>query len=203
MEQIKIRPMSAGDMDAACEVIGLAFADNPNTLAVTRGDRAKAQRIIRAGARVAKLGRKCSRVLVAEQGGRIVGVLNAAEWPDCQMRIGEKLRTAPTMIQVMGSALPRQLKLLSLWGKRDPQRGHWHLGPIGVTPELQGCGIGKALLGAFLKEVDVQGSHAYLETDADANVALYERFGFKVTSQAEFEGVNNRFMWREAHPGSS
>jgi len=37
--------------------------------------------------RVAKLGRKCSHVLVAEKAGRIVGVLNAAEWPNCQMRI--------------------------------------------------------------------------------------------------------------------
>jgi hypothetical protein len=40
----------------------------------------------------------------------------------------------------------------------------------------------------------------YLKTDVDANVPLYERFGFKVTSQADFAGVNNRFMWREARP---
>jgi ribosomal protein S18 acetylase RimI-like enzyme len=203
IEQIDIRQMSRGDMDAACKVLGLAFADNPNTLAVTRGDRAKAQRVIQAGVRVAKLGRKCSHVLVADKAGRIVGVLNAAEWPNCQMRMGEKLRTVPAMVLVLGSALPRQLRLLSLWGKQDPRRGHWHLGPIGIDPQLQGRGVGKALLGRFLKMVDERGANAYLETDVDRNVALYQSFGFEVIAQADFEGVNNRFMWREARTRSS
>ena len=74
--------MSNGEVDEARRLIASAFVDNPNTLAVTRGDRARAQRIMQAGVRVAKLGRKCSYVLVAEQAGRIVGVLNAAEWPN-------------------------------------------------------------------------------------------------------------------------
>jgi hypothetical protein len=87
---IDIRRMSKGDVEEASRLIASAFADNPNTLAVTRGDRAKAQRIMQAGVRVAKLGRKCSYVLIAEEAGRIVGVLNAAEWPNCQMRIGER-----------------------------------------------------------------------------------------------------------------
>ena len=195
--------MSSGDLDAACKLLGLAFADNPSTLAVTRGDRAKAQRIIQAGVRVAKLGRKFSHVLIAEKVGRIVGVLNAAEWPNCQMRLGEKFRTAPGMAWVLGSALPRQLKLLSLRSNQDPPRTHWHLGPIGVDPQLQGHGIGKALLAGFLKMVDEQGSHAYLETDVDRNVALYESFGFEIIAQADFEGVNNRFMWREARARAS
>jgi ribosomal protein S18 acetylase RimI-like enzyme len=194
--------MSTGEVGEASRLIASAFADNPNTLAVTRGDRVKAQRIMETGVRVAKLGRKCSYVLVAEEAGRIIGVLNAAEWPGCQMRIGEKLRTAPAVIKVMGGALPRQLKLLGLWGRQDPRRGHWHLGPIGVSPELHGRGIGKALLASFLEMVDQQNAPAYLETDVDRNVPLYERFGFKVVSQADFEGVNNRFMWREARGGS-
>ena len=200
---MNIRRMSNGEVDEASRLIASAFVDNPNTLAVTRGDRAKAQRIIQAGVRVAKLGRKCSFVLVAEHAGRIVGVLNAAEWPHCQLRIGEKIRTTPGMIKVMGTALPRQLKLLSLWGRQDPRRSHWHLGPIGVAPELHGRGIGKALLASFLEMVDEQDSPAYLETDVDKNVALYERFGFKVVSHAAFEGINNRFMWREARGRSS
>jgi hypothetical protein len=110
---IDIRQMSKGDVDEASRLIATAFADNPNTLAVTRGDRAKAQRIIQAGVRVAKLGRK--------------------------------------------------------------------------------CGDGRS----------AASSTEALETDVDKNVLLYERFGFRVVSQADFEGVNNRFMWREARGRSS
>lgn len=45
---------------------------------------------------------------------------------------------------------------------------------------------------------DDQACAAYLETDVDRNVALYERFGFKVIAQENISSVNNRFMWREA-----
>jgi hypothetical protein len=53
MEQINIRRMSPNDIDAACKILGLAFADNPTTLMVARGDRARAQRITESGARFA------------------------------------------------------------------------------------------------------------------------------------------------------
>jgi ribosomal protein S18 acetylase RimI-like enzyme len=190
--------MTAEDMDAACQVIGLAFADNPNTLAVVRGDRAKAQRVMQTAGRVAKLGRRYSHVLVAERGSRLAGALNAAPWPHCQLRAGEKLKTAPSMMRVMGSALPRQLQLIGAWAKQDPRQPHWHIGPIGVHPEFQGHGVGKALLGSFLEMVDGQRSPAYLETDVDRNVSLYEKFGFTVMARQEIIGIDNRFMWREA-----
>jgi GNAT superfamily N-acetyltransferase len=195
---MEIRTLSPGDMDSACEVIGLAFADNPNTLAAVRGDRSRASRMMRAAARTAKLGRRYSHVLVADEGGDVVGVLNAAEWPNCQLGLSEKVRTAPVMIRCAGWALPRSLKQMSVWAKHDPRERHWHLGPIGVHPEMQGRGVGKALLSAFLRTVDEQRSPAYLETDVDQNAVLYARFGFTVIGQAEINGVNNRFMWRPA-----
>lgn len=69
MDRIEIRRMSPNDIGAACKVLGLAFADNPNTLVVARGDRARAQRMTESGARFAKLGRRYSHVLVAEDKG--------------------------------------------------------------------------------------------------------------------------------------
>src|SRR5258707_6427483 len=77
--------MCDSDMEAVCEVIGLAFADNPNALVIGRRDRAKAERMMRIGVRIAKLSRKWNRVLVALKASRIVGVLNAVKWPNCQM----------------------------------------------------------------------------------------------------------------------
>lgn len=198
MDGIGIRRMSPNDIGAACEVLGLAFADNPNTLVVARGDRARAQRMTESGARFAKLGRRYSHVLVAEDKGRVVGVLNAIAWPNCQLRLSEKLKIAPSMIWVTGLGLPRAFKMMNVWAKHDPGERHWHVGPIGVHPELQGQGIGKAMLAAFLEMADEQGSPAYLETDVDRNVALYERFGFKIVGQGDISGVNNRFMRREA-----
>jgi len=41
----------------------------------------------------------------------------------------------------------------SEWGRHDPLKQHWHLGPIGVLPTHQGSGIGSILMERFCKEV--------------------------------------------------
>jgi ribosomal protein S18 acetylase RimI-like enzyme len=150
--------------------------------------------------RAAKLGRKYSHVLVAAEGPWLVGALNAAVWPHCQLGAYGKLKTAPAIFRAMGWALTRQLEITRAWEKHEPYKPHWNLGPIGVHPLLQGRGIGKALLQSFLAMVDEQGLAAYLETDVDPNVALYEKFGFRVIAQEELNGINNRFMWRDPRP---
>jgi ribosomal protein S18 acetylase RimI-like enzyme len=188
VEVAQVRRMSASDMDRVCEVIGQAFADNPNALAMVRGDRAKAQRMMKGTARVAKFGRRCSYGLVAVQGERIVGVLNAAPWPLCQLNPGEKVRSTPALIRTMGTALPRVLKVAGARAKHDPKEPHWHIGPIGVDPEFQRQGVGKALLGSVLEMADKDGPPGYLETDVDRNVELYEKFGFHVIGQQDILG---------------
>lgn len=198
MSMAAIRPMADPDMDAVCRVIGLAFADNPSTLANVGGDRAKARRTIEGAARVVKFGSKWSHALVAERDGRIVGVLNAAPWPHCQASASEKLTWAPSMMRAMGSALPRAFRMMSARAKHDPGERHWHLGPIGVHPDYQHAGIGTALLTAFLSVVDANNTPAFLETDVEANVALYQTFGFVVVSEQDIIGINTRFMWRAA-----
>jgi ribosomal protein S18 acetylase RimI-like enzyme len=199
-DNIEIRRMTAADMDSVCEVIGLAFADNPSTLANVHGDRAKARRLMQEAVRVAKFGRRWSHALVAEQGGMVVGALNAAEWPHCQLGMVEKIKTAPAMVRIMKAALPKAFTMMNKREARDPHEPHWHIGPIGVRPELQGNGVGKALLKTFLATVDEQGSPAFLETDVDRNVVLYESFDFSVTSREDIVGVNTRFMWRDTKP---
>ena len=86
-------------------MIGLAFTENPSALANVRGDGAELDRP-RAMPRASPSSTSLSHALVAVHKGRIVGTLNAAKWPHCQMSTVEKIKTAPSMIRIMGSALP-------------------------------------------------------------------------------------------------
>jgi GNAT superfamily N-acetyltransferase len=191
-----IRPLAADERDAACAVMGAAFADNPSTLANVDGDARRAQRTIEAVTRVVKLANPFSAALVAERDGTIVGVLNATPSSHCQPRAADKLRAAVPLALALRTALPRVMSMAAARARHDPEFDHWHIGPVGVVPTVQGQGAGSALLGAFLQRADTEDVPAFLETDVDRNVVLYERFGFKIVDRQTIQGVDTRFMLR-------
>jgi GNAT superfamily N-acetyltransferase len=195
-----VRPLGPDEIAGAAAVLGVAFADNPSTLANVRGDRSRAIRMMERTVRAVKLGTRYSNVLVAEQHGEIVGVLNAAPWPHCQMSTIDKLKTIPKMIHAAGPALPGVSKMASARAKHDPAEPHWHIGPVGVHPGHQGHGVGTALLDAFLQQVREQGIPSFLETDVDKNVTFYEQSGFVVVGTEHIQGIHTRFMLRAAGP---
>jgi GNAT superfamily N-acetyltransferase len=67
----------------------------------------------------------------------------------------------------------------------DPTEPSWQLDSIAVLPELQGRGIGKALIEAGLAKARAQGACAFLSTGTAANVAIYGRSGFRVYDEAD------------------
>ncbi len=77
-----------------------------------------------------------------------------------------------------------------------PQLPHWHVDPIGVTPDLQEQGIGSQMMEYYCNHVDKLGMAAYHETDQPQNVKFYERFGFKVVGEESINGVLNWYLWR-------
>jgi ribosomal protein S18 acetylase RimI-like enzyme len=194
---IDVRPLRPDELDRACAVIGMAFADNPSTLATTEGDRGLAERSMRRVVRAVKLTMPYSSVLVASEDGLLVGVLNAVPWPHCQMRRIDKIRHAPALVTSMRSALPRAAKMMAARAHHDPRAAHLHIGPIGVHPDHQGRGVGTALLRSFLDSDEARTTPAFLETDVERNVVLYQRFGFEIVSSAVILGIDTRFMWRD------
>jgi ribosomal protein S18 acetylase RimI-like enzyme len=62
---------------------------------------------------------------------------------------------------------------------------HWYLWLIGVEPACQGKGIGGALMQPVLARASAEGVPCYLETNNAANVAFYEKHGFRVVSDGE------------------
>jgi GNAT superfamily N-acetyltransferase len=57
---------------------------------------------------------------------------------------------------------------------------HWYLGLLGVSPALQGQGIGSSLLAPVLHRADQEDLPCYLETFIPQNVRFYQHRGFQV-----------------------
>ena len=114
----------------------------------------------------------------------------------CRPDLRQQLLLLPTLFRIGPHSAVRVTRWLGAWGKRDPHKRHWHLGPLAVDAYLQGMGVGGRLMQVFCAQMDAAGDDAYLETDKEINVRFYERFGFEVVDEEEVLGVTNWFMHR-------
>lgn len=194
MATIIIQEISSNEYVEAALVLSKAFILTDFSSKVVGGKDEKHRRMLEKGFKD-MLEKKLGNVFVAKDGQQIVGVMRMVEWPDCQNSIPTGIKKLFMFIFAPGAA-KRLFKFRSVWRKHDPKKPHWHIDPIGVLPEKQGKGIGSKLLTHFCKIVDENKSAAYLETDVDRNVILYERFGFKVVEKEPIFSVTNWFLWR-------
>jgi GNAT superfamily N-acetyltransferase len=57
---------------------------------------------------------------------------------------------------------------------------HWYLSLLGVDPQFQGNGYASQLMRPMLQRLDKENMPAYLETQTEKNVSIYQAYGFKV-----------------------
>jgi predicted N-acetyltransferase YhbS len=196
VNDVIVERLQPGDLSETTTVLSHAFLTQPNIIAIWQKQDESTRRDIETVFRIAKLDRPFATALVAKQNGRIVGALNMTEWPHCHLSFRDNLRLTPLMIRRPVGLVLRSMQLQSAFGKHDPQKQHWHLGPVGVLPQLQGQAIGSRMLEKCCGILDGKKDAAYLETDRPQNVPFYERFGFAVVGEEEILGVLNWFMWR-------
>ncbi len=180
----------------AARVAAAALRDNPTHIAMHGEDPAK---------RYAGLYVLCQGVLssasspplhAVDQHGRVVGVLNAAPPGRCKPTLVQQVRMVPAMFRLNADTLRRMAYFGSAWSAYDPKTPHWHLGPVAVLPGSQGLGIGSMMMSVLCRRLDRDGAQAYLETDTEANVLFYRRFGFEIVGMSDVSNVHCWFMQR-------
>jgi GNAT superfamily N-acetyltransferase/quercetin dioxygenase-like cupin family protein len=185
-------------MDETVDVLSRAFAKNPIHLAAFGADRVveRNRTFFRVGLPLLR-----GRRLVALHGSKVVGFVHWVESPGCQYSTGQRVRLVPAMLRGFGLRSTRHVgSWLSAWAKHDERAPHWHFGPIGVDPDVQGQGVGRVLMEHYCSALDHTSVTGYLETDEPNNVAFYRRFGFEVVSEAQIIGTTTFFMVRTAAP---
>jgi len=77
----------------------------------------------------------------------------------------------------------------------------WYLSILGISPNLQGKGLGLDLVLPVLKKTDVLGVATYLETFTPKNFGFYKRLGFyeAKTVYEPVTGSDYTIMVREAN----
>jgi ribosomal protein S18 acetylase RimI-like enzyme len=200
IDALEIGALGPADAGAALDLLSRGMRDNPLHVAVFGEEVELRRRRIRrvfAGAFDA-MGWQANMLAARDAEGTIVGLCGALPPGRCQMDLGQQLRVMPRMFANGPRVTARAVRWLGIWGKRDPEERHWHLGPVAVDAHLHGRGVGSKLMEVFRAQMDAVGEAAYLETDKPENVRFYERFGFEVVGEEEVLGVPNWFMIRPA-----
>lgn len=79
-----------------------------------------------------------------------------------------------------------------------PTSPHWYLGVLATHPAHRGRSLGRTVMQEGLRAVGRSGLPAFLETTNPANVDLYERAGWRRSSQ---HAVDSLTIWVFRHDG--
>jgi len=109
--------------------------------------------------------------------------LGAAVWLSPGAKLNRSVETGSAG-EKSGFARPKEFpELIKQSGAYKPSTPHWYLAFIAVDPAHRGKGIGTRLMKHTLKTVDQDGLPTYLESTNQANLTLYERFGFELLAK--------------------
>lgn len=101
-----------------------------------------------------------------------------AVWFDRIAPVPEPPHYAQRLREACGPHTSRFAALDEAFEQHHPTDAHHHLAFLAVHPQLQGRGIGSALLRHHHEAMDASGVAGYLEASSQANRVLYARHGY-------------------------
>jgi ribosomal protein S18 acetylase RimI-like enzyme len=198
MEGLTIRKAVRGDTSRIAEIV----AGEPGQEAIgLTGSTILAREFGMALVRLPNSPQGWERTVVAELDGRVVGVIQAGDFPD--VRVTRSLIWLA--IHTFGPVkIIRDIPRMRARGRVQPKRppGSYHIAELEVDPELRNRGIGGALLD--YAEMDaIRGAYKQMTlTTTTINPArrLYERHGFRVVetkrdaAYERYTGIEGRHL---------
>jgi ribosomal protein S18 acetylase RimI-like enzyme len=121
-----------------------------------------------------------------DRAGTLVGVCvwqKPGTYPLSAARQAQEMAGSLRAMIPRPASLVKGLRYTFALEKARPRSEHWYLCLLAADPMAWRRGIGTALLEPSLVAPDEDGLPSYLETQKEANLAFYRRFGFEETER--------------------
>jgi GNAT superfamily N-acetyltransferase len=179
---VEVRPLARDEERAAADVLADAFMDDPGWSAVgprkASRRRKMLQRFFRAHMGVAR--RWGGPTYGAFDGGAApVGALISFAEGRFPPPPQSMLLEAPGMVAAGPGTVIRALRGQAALEAGHPDEPHVFVSMLGVHPDRQRTGAGRALLGRVLADADAREVQVYLDTANPDNLPYYGSFGFE------------------------
>ena len=197
-QEVPTRAATLDDLEAVTDTLTLAFEDDPvwGGWAFPDIDRDRAREQRRAfWAYLVRSGLRFPWVRLT------LGGETAALWQplgEPELTTDEEEGLEAFIRELIGDHADVFMEGLAAFEEATPEEPHYHLDLLGTHPAHRGKGIGMAMVETDLRRVDAEGAPTYLESTNPANVARYERAGFRrIGSFTLPRGPVVDTMWRE------
>jgi ribosomal protein S18 acetylase RimI-like enzyme len=195
-----VRRATEADVDAMAAQLAKTFWDDPVTSHIFKRERGRD-----AGLRAYFATQMRADYLPFGGCYTTDGYAGSAIWAPAGKPMLTGLSGVLTMLPVLPHLwrrLPTTLRTLNLVESNHPHEPHWYLATLGTAVELQGKGVGGALMRPVLTHCDAAGLPCYLESSKERNVPFYRRHGFEVVRELTLpdNGPKLWAMWRTPQP---
>ena len=198
----KLVQLAREQVDEAAKVLARAFRDNPGVRAVLvrQPSEVRQQMFERASRTFVDVARRYGLASGVQEGEHIRGVSLAYAPGGYPLPVRAQLSLARAALAGGPRIAFRFAQVDAYMRGAHLRRPHYYLFMIGVDPSEQGKGHGGVLLRRLNELADSERVECYLETDRQENVALYERFGYRVTSEDNLKRLDNLLLWTMTRP---
>ena len=121
----------------------------------------------------------------------VIGLVSPGRYPLPTVRFLRHIIPIVLRLPTGGFSPGRAVRALHAQGMIERlhlKETHWYVALLGVRPERQGEGLGRALLDPALARADRDRLPTYLETSNERNLTFYGRFGFEVMQEVSIPG---------------
>lgn len=192
----------SGDLDAVATDLAAAFSEDVMFDWFLRNDARRDTARLRFFRLVLAIG-GAARIERPPAGGAAAVWISSEDVKDTPLIT--EMRALPILLFATGVRRFNRLSLIrrAMETAHPMTRPHDYLSFLGVTPEAQGHGVGSRLLRTATARLDRVGRAAFLQTQTERNVGLYQRHGFTVVSEIRVRTDSPRLwsLWRDPQSG--
>ncbi len=198
--------ITQNDLPKACSVLAAAFHDDPLWNAVLRGKSDVHRRLVTLFEVPVRYCLRYGKVLATSE--NLEGVMGVLPGSHVDMSLLRILRSGclPVGLRIGLSTIIRMQpleKILTPDRRLHLQgRSYLYVFFVGVHPAFQHKGFGGKLVDRVIESASHQGLPVYLETETEANVAWYEKKGFRLLKKIVL-GTLKVPMWEMVWFGDS
>lgn len=186
------RQLTLPDLEPMAQVLAQSFSDDPLVSFILPNSKTRVKTVAKFFRAMGRLNIRAGSAFGAGDPLEGAAVWSFPNKPEASASPKDLLSFLPVLFSsyIIGARRARPIfHQIEANHKKHAPEPHFYLDNLGVLASARGKGLSSKLIRPFLQMADEQKVITYTDTVTDANVPLYEHFGFECVERNPIEGT--------------